>query len=96
MFWDYGGPKAGKAGSAAPSTKANGAAQKVNGVQADGAFGTTMSPEFRVRSAGLLLHCCDEQSTLLMLACTRGLNLSSQDCFPALAGCQKRHMIFDV
>ena len=69
MFWDYGGPKAGKAGSAAPATKANGAAQKVNGVQADGAFGTTMSPEFKVRSAGSWPHSPDEPSTMLMLAC---------------------------
>ena len=58
MFWDYGGPKAGKAGSAGAGTKANGAVQKPNGVQADGAFGTTMSPDFRVRRVGTLLHCC--------------------------------------
>ena len=53
MFWDYGGPKAGKAGSAGAAGKANGTAQKPNGVQADGAFGTTMSPDFKVRSVAL-------------------------------------------
>ncbi len=94
MFWDYAGPKAGKAGSAAPSTKTNGAAQKVNGVQADGAFGTTMSPEFKVCSADFLRHYSDGHSTLLMLACALGLKSSSHNCFPASAGCLKCHMIF--
>ena len=65
MFWDY--PKAGKAGAAttAAASKANGAAQKPNGVQAaDGAFGTTMSPEFKVRLPRA-------HFALLMTACWR-------------------------
>lgn len=65
MFWDY--PKAGRAGAAttAAAGKANGAAQKPNGVQAaDGAFGTTMSPEFKVR-----LPCT--HFALLITACWR-------------------------
>lgn len=58
MFWDYGGPKAGIAGSAGAASKANGTAQKLNGVPADGAFGTTMSPDFKVRSvASTALQC---------------------------------------
>ena len=93
MFWDYAGPKAGKAGSAAPSTKANGAAQKVNGVQADGAFGTTMSPEFKVCRAGLLRHCCDE--ILLMHNAHEAWNHKVRTAF-LLLGCQKRHMICDA
>lgn len=51
MFWDYGGPKAPKVGptsSASAPSKANGALQKANGAQPDGAFGTAMSPDFKV------------------------------------------------
>ena len=51
MLWDYGGPKAHTSGSTASAAlKVNGSAQqRPNGVQPDGAFGTTMSPEFKVQ-----------------------------------------------
>ena len=80
MFWDYGGPKAGaagKTGSASSAAKVNGAAQKTNGVQADGAFGTTMSPEFKVCRAALLLY----------LAVTGAESLCLDDCL--LRGAQE-------
>ena len=50
MLWDYGGPKLPSSGSAASAAgKVNGSAQqRPNGVQPDGAFGTAMSPEFKV------------------------------------------------
>ena len=51
MLWDYGGPKAPSSGStASAASKANGSAQqRPNGMQPDGAFGTTMSAEFKVQ-----------------------------------------------
>ena len=51
MLWDYGGPKAPSSGSTASVPgKVNGSAQqRPNGMQPDGAFGTTMSPDFKVQ-----------------------------------------------
>ena len=51
MLWDYGGPKApSSGGTASAAPKVNGSAQqRPNGMQPDGAFGTTMSPEFKVQ-----------------------------------------------